>query len=81
MSILRTVFCILAVFCVAAVIPLGIFFGWYCLLAIAAAFLFFGATLLAKRAAEPKPLPKPDFFNSEEENEKINEQRREHEED
>ena len=76
MKILQIVFCILACACVAAVVPIAVFFEYYCLIPIGGAFVFGGAMFLAKRAATPK-LPVPSFMNSDEENARINELRRE----
>lgn len=74
LKILRITFCILSALCLAAAIPIGAFFGWVWLvgLLIAAALfalLMFGAKNGFRRQT---PAPKPDFMNSEEENEKIN---------
>ena len=77
MKILRIVFCVLACLCVAAVVPIAVFFQWYCLACVGGAFLFGGAMLLAKRFSEPKPAPVPDYMNSEEKNAEINEHRAE----
>ena len=71
MKTLRVVFCILACLCVLAVVPVGIFFGWYCLIFVALAGLFAVAMLFCKRASEPKAPPAPDFMNSPEENAEI----------
>ncbi len=76
MKTLRIVFCILACACVAAVVPVAIFFEYYCLIPIAGAFCFGAAMLLAKRASVPKT-EKPSFMNSDEENARINEKLRE----
>ena len=72
---LRTVFCILACLCVAAAALVGTFFGLlYALIAVAAA-LVFGILMLVFKDGNPfrkeQELPKTDFMNSEEENEKI----------
>ena len=72
MKILRTVFCVLACVCVAATVPIGIFFGWYCLFPIAGALVCAIAMTWTKEVSEPKPKPRPDFMNSDEENERIN---------
>ncbi len=70
---LRITFCILACISVAAVVPVGIFFDWYCLIPVVAAAAFAALTVGAKNGFKrPKPVPKPDFMNSDEENEKIN---------
>ena len=72
MKILRITFCILSCICVAAVVPIGIFFEWYCLIPAAAAFAFAVLTVAAKNGfRREKPAPKTDFMNSEEENEQI----------
>lgn len=69
---LRVVFCILSVLCVAACVPIGIFFEWFCLIPIGGAVLFGFLMLAAKNGfRRPKPEPKTDFMNTEEENEKI----------
>ena len=72
MKVLRIVFCILACLCVAAIVPVAVFFEWYCLLCVGGAVLFGGGMFLMRRLMQPKPLPKPDFMNSDEENERIN---------
>lgn len=70
---LRITFCILACICVAAVVPIGIFFEWYCLIPLVAAAVFAALTVGAKNGFKrPKPEPKPDFMNSDEENDKLN---------
>ena len=71
MKIARIVFCVLACLCVAAVIPAGFFIDFYCLFFVAGAVVFGVLMALCKRADEPKPAPKPDFMNSDEENEAI----------
>ncbi len=80
MKTLQMIFCILACLCVAAVVPIAIFFGYYCLILVGAAFVFWLAMLAAKRAATPK-LPKPSFMNSDEENARINAYLEEHKDD
>ena len=80
MKTLQIVFCILSCLCAAAVVPIAIFFEFYCLIPIGAAFVFGFLMLLAKRAATPK-LPKPSFMNSDEENARINALLEEHKDD
>lgn len=62
MKTLRILFTILSALCVAAVIPIGSFFGFYWALAVAgAALLFFGLMLACKRAQEaPEEAKKED---------------------
>ena len=72
MKILRIVFCILAALSCAAVVPIAIFFEWYCLFCVLAAVVFAGLMFFMRRLMQPKPLPKPDFMNSDEENDRIN---------
>ena len=72
MRILQTVFCVLACLSVAATVPIGIFFDWYCLIPIAAALIFAIGMTVCKNAADPKPKPRADFMNTDEENERIN---------
>lgn len=71
MKALQIVLCVLACACVAAVVPVAVFFEYYCLLPIAGAFGFGLAMFAVKRAAAPKP-EKPSFMNSDEENARIN---------
>lgn len=72
MKVLRMIFCILACVCVAAVVPIGIFFEWYCIVPLGGAVLFGVLTVAAKNNfRREKPAPKTDFMNSEEENERI----------
>ena len=71
MKTLRIAFCILSCLCVLAVVPAGIFWGWYCLLFVLGAGLFALGMLLCKRASEPKAPPVTDFMNTDEENEAI----------
>ena len=80
MKVLRIVFCILACASVAAVVPIAVFFEYYCLIPIATAFGFGFAMFAAKRASTPN-LPQPSFMNSDEENARINEMRKEHDKD
>lgn len=66
------IFCILACVCVAAVVPIGIFFEWYCIVPLGGAVLFGVLTVAAKNNfRREKPALKTDFMNSEEENERI----------
>lgn len=72
MKVLRMIFCILACVCVAAVVPIGIFFEWYCIVPLGGAVLFGVLTVAAKNNfRREKPALKTDFMNSEEENERI----------
>lgn len=72
MTVLRVTFCILACICAAAAVPIGIFFEWWCLVPIVAAFLFALLMFAAKNGfTRFKPEPRTDFMNSDEENEKI----------
>ena len=71
-AVLRTIFCILSVLCVAAAVVIGMIFGLlWALVCIAGAAVFAGLMLLAKR--EKAAPEKPDFMKSEEENRAINE--------
>ena len=80
MKVLRIILCILACASVAAVVPIAIFFEYYCLIPVGTAFLFGFGMLAAKRASTPK-LPKPSFMNSQEENDRINAYLDEHRDD
>ena len=72
-AVLRTIFCILSVLCVAAAVVVGMIFGLlWALVCIAGAAVFAGLMLLAKRE-KPAPEEKPDFMKSDEENRAINE--------
>ena len=72
MTVLRVTFCILACICTAAAVPIGIFFEWWCLVPIAAAFVFAFLMFGAKNGfRREKPEAKTDFMNTDEENEKI----------
>lgn len=72
MTVLRITFCILACLCAAVAVPIGIFFEWWCLVPIAAAFLFALLMLAAKNGfVRTKAAPRTDFMNTNEENEKI----------
>ena len=75
MKSLRITFCILACLCVAATVPIAVFFGWYCLACVAGAGIFGMLMVVCKRSSDPKPLPHADFMNSEEKNAEINELR------
>lgn len=80
MNVLRITFCIIACICVAAVVPVGIFFEWYCLIPLCAAFVFGALTVAAKNGfRREKPAPKTDFMNSDEENDRIRKQNDENE--
>lgn len=72
MTALRIVFCILACACVAAAVPIGIFYEWWCLVPIAAAGIFALLMIAAKNGfSRPKKEVKTDFMNTDEENERI----------
>ena len=72
-AVLRTIFCILSVLCVAASVVIGMIFGLlWALVCVAGAAVFAGLMLLAKRE-KPAPDEKPDFMKSDEENRAINE--------
>ena len=72
MTALRIVFCILSCACVAAAVPIGIFFEWWCLVPIAAAGIFALLMIAAKNGfSRPKKEVKTDFMNTDEENERI----------
>ena len=72
-AVLRTIFCILSVLCVAAAVVIGMIFGFvWAIVCIAGAAVFAGLMLLAKRE-KAAPEGKPDFMMSEEENRAINE--------
>ena len=70
MKILRIVFCVFACLCVAAVVPVAIFFEWWCIVCVLGAALSAGAMLLTIRLSTPKVTP-TDFMNTDEENAKI----------
>lgn len=73
-SVLKVICCVIAALCVAAVIPLGAIFGWIaCVSALAGAIVFGTLTVWLKdgNPFRKKEERKPDFMNSEEENEKI----------
>lgn len=75
MTVLRVVFCILACICTAAAVPIGIFFEWWCLIPVVAAFAFALLMIAAKNGfTRTKPEVRTDFMNTEEENEKIRSQ-------
>ncbi|MBD5636633.1 MAG: hypothetical protein HDP28_02255 [Clostridia bacterium] len=75
MTVLRVTFCILACLCAASAVPIGIFFEWWCLVPVAAAFLFAFLMFAAKNNfTRPKKEARTDFMNSDEENEKIRNQ-------
>ena len=60
MKALLMIFCILACVCVAAIVPVAVFFEWYCLLCVGGALVFAGLMFFIKRRMEPKP-PKTTF--------------------
>ena len=69
-KILRIIFCVLSCLCVAAVVPIAIFFEWWCCVPLAGGFLFGGAMFFMIKLATPKVTP-TDYMNTDEENEKI----------
>ena len=72
MTVLRMIFCILACLCAAVAVPIGIFFEWWCLIPIVAAFAFGLAMIMVKNASAPsEEKTHTDFMNTDEENEKI----------
>lgn len=72
MTALRVTFCILACICTATAVPIGIFFEWWCLVPVAAAFLFAALMMMAKNGfIRSKKEVRTDFMNTDEENEKI----------
>lgn len=72
MTALRIVFCILSCICVAAAVPVGIFFEWWCLIPVVAAGVFAMLMFGAKNGfSRPKKEVKTDFMNTDEENERI----------
>ena len=72
MTVLRIIFCILACLCAAVAVPIGIFFEWWCLIPIVAAFAFGLAMIMVKNATSaPEEKTHTDFMNTDEENEKI----------
>ena len=74
-AVLRTIFCIAAVLCVAAAVVVGMIWGLlWALACLAGAAVFAGLMLLMKREKRV-PEEKPDFMKSEEENRAINERR------
>ncbi len=70
MKNLQIVLCLLACLCVASVVPIAVFFQYYCLIPIAGAFGFYIAMFAVKRASTHKP-EKPSFMKSDEENARI----------
>lgn len=76
-KILRYCFCILAVLCAAAIIPVGALVGWIYALLCAGGMTVFAALLLLVKDGNPfrrKPRH-TDFMNSQEENAEIIAQR------
>ena len=71
MKILRIGCCVLSCLCLAALVPIAVFFEWWCLMCLLGALIFGGLMFLFIRLAEPKPAPRPDFMKSDEENERI----------
>ena len=75
MTVLRIVFCVLAGICVAATVPVGIFFEWWCIIPAVAAFAFALFMVMIKNStARSQEKDRTDFMNSEAENEKIRSQ-------
>lgn len=82
-AFLRTFFCILAVLCVGATIPLAIFLGTeYCLIAVGGAVVFALLMIFMKNGAFAtfKKQKKTDFMNTDEVNAEILRTRQDHEE-
>lgn len=77
-QILRIIFCILSCLCIASAIFLWIYVGiWWFLLAVVLALVFAGLMLLCKEGNPfKKEPPKPDYMNSDEENEEIRNNRK-----
>lgn len=65
MKVLRIIFCILACLCVAAVVPVAIFFEWFCLIPAAGAFLFGGGMFFLRSLMAPPP-PRTTFLDPDE---------------
>ena len=78
MKILRIVSCVLSCLCLAALVPVAIFFEWWCILCLVGAVFFGGMMFLFIRLAEPKRAPRTDFMKSDEENAKILQEREQH---
>ena len=74
MKTLRITFCILSALCLAAAIPIGVVFGLPYLFALLGGAAVFAILMFAAKGSfrRVKPQPKPDFMNSDEENERIN---------
>lgn len=73
MKILRIIFCILSCLCVAVCVPIAVFFSVWALVPLGGAAVFGLLMFAAKNNfKKPKPEPKPDFMNTDEENAKIN---------
>lgn len=81
MKILRIVCCILSCLCLAALVPIAIFFEWWCLMCLFGAFIFGGLMFLFIRLGQPKRGPRTDFMKSEEENAEILQERKQREEE
>ena len=71
LKILRVASCILSCLCLAALVPIAIFFEWWCLFCLLGAVVFGGLMFLFIRLAEPKPAPRTDSMKSDEENAEI----------
>ena len=78
MKILRIACCILSCLCLAALVPIAIFFEWWCILCVFGALVFGGLMVLFIRLGEPKRGPRPDFMKSDEENAEILKEREQH---
>ena len=74
-KVLQTIFCILAVLSVAAVLLVGILAGWlYALIAVAAAILFACLMFWCKNGnpfRKPPEEPHADYMNTDEENDRL----------
>ena len=78
MTVLRITISIIACIATAAAVPVGIFYEWWSLNPIAAAFIFAFLMIAAKNGfTRPKAEARTDFMNSDEENEKIRNEKRE----
>ena len=75
-QIFQTVFCVLSVLSVAAVLLVGILAGWlYALIAVAAAILFACLMFWCKNGnpfRKPPEEPHADYMNTDEENDRLN---------
>lgn len=73
-TVFQVIFCVLSCLSIVAAVFLGIFLGLlWCLVGIAAAAVFASLMLLMKHGSpfRAHTEPRPDFMNTEEQNEKI----------